>query len=202
MLATSLMARKAIHVLSVVTSLALPTAATASSEPHLGELILVGNGYCPRGFAEANNQLLPINQNQALFALLGTTYGGNGQTTFALPDLRGRTPIGQGTGPGLSNYAQGFRGGATSFTLNTSQLPAHNHSVNATSLPADKSGPVDKFLANDANQFAKYSEILTPAIMAAGMVGAVGNNQPVNSRSPYLVMRWCIALQGIFPSQN
>lgn len=176
--------------------------ARAETEPFLSELMLSGTTFCPKGFARADGQLLPINQNQALFSLLGTMYGGNGQTTFALPDLRGRVPIGDGAAAGLSNYQLGQIGGSESLTLTAANLPAHNHPVNATSAAADRPGPANKFLANDANDFNKYSFGPPDVVMAPGMISAAGGSQPVSHRSPYLAMTWCIAVQGIFPSRN
>lgn len=176
--------------------------AHAGAEPFIGEMMLSGYNFCPRNFAQANGQLLPIAQNTALFSLLGTTFGGNGQTTFALPDLRGRSPIGGGQGPGLSNYFLGQTGGQESFTLNVSQMPAHNHLVNATNATADKAGPGDKFLASGANGLNLYSEAAANRTMNSAMIGSAGNGQPVGHRSPFLTMTWCIALQGIFPARD
>ncbi len=176
--------------------------ARAGLDPFIGEMMLVPYNFCPRGFAEANGQLIPIAQYTALFSLLGTTFGGNGQTTFGLPDLRGRTAIGQGTGPGLSPYTVGQVGGVESFTITTQNMPAHSHSVRATSAAADKPGPANKYLANDANQFTKYSFGPADGTMAADMITTTGGSQPLAVRSPYLTMRWCIALEGIYPSRN
>jgi len=176
--------------------------AHAGYEPFLGEMMLVGYNFCPRYFAQANGQLLPIAQNTALFSLLGTMFGGDGRTTFALPDLRGRAPIGQGQGPGLSNYIVGQTGGQESFTLTTAQMPAHNHVVNVTNAIADKAGPGDKLLASGANNLNLYSESVPNRTMNSAMIGITGNGQPVGHRGPYLTMTWCIALQGIFPSRD
>lgn len=174
--------------------------AHAGYEPFVGEMMLAGYNFCPRGFAQANGQLLPIAQNTALFSLLGTTFGGNGQTTFALPDLRGRAPIGQGQGPGLSNYFLGQTGGQESFTLTTAQMPAHNHVVNVTNAIADKGGPGDKLLA--ATELKPYSDAAPNRTMNSAMIGITGSGQPVGHRGPFLTMTWCIALQGIFPSRD
>ena len=177
--------------------------AHAGVEPFIGEMMMVGYSFCPRYFAEANGQILSIQQNTALFSLLGTTFGGNGQTTFALPDMRGRSPIGAGQGPGLStNYILGQSGGQESFTLNVSQMPAHNHLVNATNATADKAGPGDKLLASGASGLNLYSEAAANRTMNSAMIGSAGNGQPVGHRGPFLTMRWCIALQGIFPSRD
>ncbi|MFH1796460.1 MAG: tail fiber protein [Pseudomonadota bacterium] len=182
-------------------ALATPAPANAGVEPYLGEMMLIGNTYCPRGYADANGQILSIASNTALFALLGTNFGGNGQTTFALPDLRGRSPISQGQGPGLSNYVLGQTGGQESFTLLVSQMPAHNHLVNATNSIADKTGPGGKFLAVASGGVSAYHEGPANKVMDPAMIGTTGGGQPVGHRSPYLTMRWCIAISGIFPSR-
>jgi microcystin-dependent protein len=169
------------------------------SDPFIGELRLFGFTFAPRGWALCNGQILSIAQNTALFSLLGTTYGGNGQTTFALPDLRGRVPIHFGQGPGLSNYAQGEVAGVESVTLNTTQLPAHTHQVAAASTATSKSpsGALPAFTSGGSS----YGT--TPDLaMLPGMVGPSGNNLPHENRQPYLALNWCIALQGIFPSRN
>ncbi|HUD90835.1 phage tail protein [Sphingobium sp.] len=182
-------------------SLAGAQPAAAQSEPYIGQLTLFTYNFCPNGWAEASGQIMSIAQNTALFSLLGTTYGGNGMTTFALPDLRGRAPIHVGQGPGLSNYDLGQTGGTESTTLNVNNMPAHNHSIAATNLPGNKGGPGGKLLASDAT-LNKYSDTPTPnVIMNSQMVGVTGGSQPFSIRDPYLAMRWCIALSGIYPSR-
>jgi microcystin-dependent protein len=164
------------------------------AEPFLSELRLMSFNFAPKGWALCNGQLLPINQNQALFALLGTTYGGNGQTTFALPNLQGRTPIHVDTSIGAPLGAQ-F--GEAAHTLTTAELPRHQHAVGGTS--ATGSSPAPSVLAAANNVYAPPGDLtsLTPAT-----VSNAGGSQPHNNMSPYLTMNWCIALQGIFPSQN
>jgi microcystin-dependent protein len=174
------------------------------ADPFLGELRAFSFDFAPRGWAQCGGQSLPINQNQALFALLGTTYGGNGQTNFALPNLRGRTAIGQGTGTGFSNIVMGQAGGSARHTLTQGELPVHSHGVRASSALATE-------LAATSGQFA------TPAVNArlqplysnaanasarADAISGVGGNQPHENRRPFLTMNYCIALQGIFPSRN
>lgn len=188
--------------LSVVATFASMSPAAAQSEPFLGQLMLTGANFCPRGWAQADGQILSISQNTALFSLLGTTYGGNGQTTFALPDLRGRAPIHQGTGPGLSPYVEGQVGGQESFTLTISQMPAHNHGVQATNVTGDKGGPQGRYLAGQVGDNNPYHDGPPNRVMAADMTQPTGGSQPVAQRGPYLTMMWCIALQGIFPSRN
>jgi len=189
----------------------LPNSASAASDPLLGEVMLVGYNFCPRGWAEAAGQLLSISQNTALFSLYGTIYGGDGRTTFALPDLRGRAPIGVGRGPGLVDYRQGSRGGAESFILSVLNMPAHKHSIMATSAQVTHGGPAGKLLAADnaTNKYVYYSdtivdgEIATPlSAMDSRMVTNTGGSQAVSKRSPYLAMKWCVATQGVYPSRS
>jgi microcystin-dependent protein len=164
------------------------------SEPFLAEIKLVGFNFAPQGWALCNGQLLPINQNQALFSLLGTTYGGNGQTTFALPDLRGRTPIHVGSGVSL-----GERAGTESHTLSVQELPGHTHAVRASQDAADSPIPQDNLLAA-ANGLYGPADALVP--LRTGTVAATGGSQAHPNMQPYLALHFCIALQGIFPSRN
>lgn len=162
------------------------------SEPFLGQLGLFSFGFAPRGWAMANGQLLPINLNQALFALLGTTYGGNGQTNFALPDLRGRTPMHRGAG-----FLQGQVVGEEAHTLLQAEMPTHAHVAQASSSSGDQ--PVPKILAAANNLYAPASALTA---IEPSTISTVGGSQPHPNRDPFLVLSWCIALQGIFPSQN
>ncbi|MDQ3919754.1 MAG: tail fiber protein [Acidobacteriota bacterium] len=165
------------------------------SEPFLSEIKIMSFNFPPKGWAFCNGQFLPINQNQALFALLGTTYGGNGQTTFALPNLRGRVPIHMGSGHTLGEAA-----GTTSVTVNIQQLPTHLHVFNANSGAGDATTPNGALLAKaPANSYAPPGTVAT---MRSNMLSNVGGSQPHNNMMPYLVLNFCIALQGIFPSQN
>jgi|ERR1043166_7022541 microcystin-dependent protein len=163
-------------------------------DPFLGEIKLVSFNFPPKGWALCNGQLLAINQNQALFSLLGTTYGGNGQTTFALPDLRGRVPIHMGGG-----FSQGQVGGEEAHTLSISELPQHTHPAIASSNAADQAQPTNNFWAN-GNQ-AAYASTPT-ATMNPTCVSSIGGSQPHTNLSPYLTLNYVIALQGIFPSRN
>jgi microcystin-dependent protein len=151
----------------------------------------------PKGWALCNGQLLPINQNQALFALLGTTFGGDGRTTFALPNLQGRTPI--HVGPG---YTLGQRGGEQAHTLTVSELPQHVHLVQATNNAAAGDDAADNVLAQAGLNV--YAPLPGPpaGAMPAGAVGNAGSSQPRPNMQPYLTISFCIALQGVFPSQN
>ena len=150
--------------------------------------------WAPRGWALCNGQLLPINQNQALFVLLGTTYGGNGQTTFALPDLRGRTPISFGPGFNLGQQA-----GEESHTVTIAEMPTHNHAVLAGNSAANTGTPVGNYFAQNSSAFSTSPP---NAAMSATTMTNVGGSQPHGNMGPYLVISFCIALQGIFPSQN
>ena len=184
-------------------------------DPFLSQVALFSFNYAPRGWAQCNGQLLPINQNQALFSLLGTTYGGNGQTTFALPDLRGRVPLAVSV-----THFLGERQGSDSVELTVGQSPAHTHTLDATALTAtararNAAANLATPLGNtpaimNAGSTLGYSSAAPDANMQASSVafggtvtaGLAGSSQPHENRQPYLVMTYCIALQGIFPSQN
>jgi microcystin-dependent protein len=163
-------------------------------QPFMGELMLCSFNFAPKGWALCNGQSLPINQNQALFALLGTTYGGNGQTTFALPDLRGRVPIHVGGG-----HPQGQSFGQEAHTLLQSEMPRHLHLLQASRLDANQPVPTNAMLAGANNAYAD-PDSLTP--LDPSSVANVGGSQAHENRHPFLVLNWCIALQGIFPSRN
>lgn len=166
------------------------------AEPFLSEIRLFSFNFPPKGWAFCGGQLLPINQNQALFALLGTTYGGNGQTNFALPDFRGRIPIHTGQG-----HVLGERSGAETHTVTTAELPAHTHPLNVSTGAAATTNPAGAFVA-DTKPTELYNAVDGSAVMAPGCVSSVGGSQPHENRQPFLTLNFCIALQGIFPSQN
>lgn len=170
------------------------------SSPFLGMIILVPYNFAPRGFAFCQGQIQAIAQNTALFSLLGTTYGGNGQTTFALPDLRGRVPISSGQGPGLSNYSLGQVSGTESVTLTSSQMPIHNHTVNTNNSSSSTTRPQGNYLGKAAGN--EYETATDSSTLNAAAVGNAGGNQPFSILQPLLVLNYCIALQGIFPSRN
>lgn len=176
-----------------------------SSEPMLGEVILFAGNFAPRGWAFCDGQLLPISSNQALFSLLGTIYGGDGRTTFALPDLRGRTPIGAGNGPGLSTIRQGQKAGAESTTLSMNNLPSHNHLVSGE-VPGFAMHPKElepKYIKGAKSFITVGNESNTQvAISEKNSSGLTGSNQPFSIRNPYVGMRYIIALQGTFPSRS
>ena len=221
--------RPLLPVVVLAGGLSAPAPAMAAIEPFLGEVMWVGFNFCPKGWAEANGQLLPIAQNTALFSLLGTQYGGDGRVNFALPDLRGRTMVHVGTGPGLSSIDQGAVGGAETQTLTFAQMPSHSHSATTTisdveitstlygsSSSANSSAPAGAALATTKKQVAVYAAGTPNQAMATGSVRSTvtggtatttvdatsSGTQPVSVRDPYLALKACIALQGIFPSQN
>ena len=169
------------------------------SQPFLGQVSMFGFNFPPRGWAMCNGQLLAINQNQALFSLLGTQYGGNGVQTFGLPDLQGRTPLHFGQGSGLTNRIQGERAGEESHTLLTQEVPSHTHALNASKDAGSSFIPNNNFIANANLPIAASG---TPVAMIAGSVSNAGGSQPHTNIQPYLVVNFCIALTGIFPSRN
>ncbi|MDO7172888.1 phage tail protein [Mariniflexile sp. AS56] len=171
-------------------------------EPFIGQIQAFGFNFAPRGWAQCNGQLLAIAQYQALFSLLGTTYGGDGRTTFALPDLRGRNMINHGTGPGLSNINLGQKGGNENTTLTTQNLPAHTHPVSIpvnTAIGAE-SNPAGQHIASHANAFSEAST--SGQNLAPVTTGNTGGAIPFSNRSPYLGINICIAVEGIFPSRS
>jgi microcystin-dependent protein len=173
---------------------------TASVDPYLGEIMLFAGTYVPRGWAACNGQLLSIVQNQALFGLLGTRYGGNGVTTFALPDLRGRVPIHAGQGQGLSDRAVGDFGGAEAHTLTTAELPAHTHAALAHDGLGTSASPVGLLPAQDGSGVPHYGSG-ADAALASNAIGFAGGDQPHNNMQPYLTILYCISLQGPYPPQ-
>jgi microcystin-dependent protein len=194
--------RKLRTILLALAIASAPAASHASIEPFLGELMLTGFNFCPNGWAAAQGQVLPIVTNQALFALLGTYYGGDGETTFALPDLRGRMPIGVGQGSGLTPRTIGEVGGAETITLSTAQMPAHTHAAGASTQVGNSVSPDNALPARKFRTQLYRTGSSADATMAPDAVGVAGQSQPHPNMPPYLAMTWCIALQGIFPSQN
>lgn len=170
------------------------------SDPFLGEIRLLPYNFAPKGWAFCSGQLLPINQNQALFSLLGTTYGGDGRTTFALPDLRGRVPISSGTGPGLSNYALGEQSGSENNTITVSQLPSHSHPVQASAAAAALKTPAGAVPGKTKGK--TYDAATDGTVMDPATIGPTGGGQPFRVVQPLLTLNFCIALQGIFPSRS
>lgn len=171
-------------------------------EPFIGQIQIFGFNFPPRNWAFCDGQIISIASNNALFSLLGTTYGGNGQSTFALPDLRGRVPIHPGQGPGLSNITWGQRSGVEAVSLLTANLPAHNHAVRATNSDANSDEPLagSKLGVSNSNIYATTGS--SNVILASDTTSATGSNTPFNIRNPYLGVYYSIALFGIFPSRN
>jgi microcystin-dependent protein len=195
------MERKLILMLAVTALLVAVPAATAQvgGQPYVGEILLAGFNFAPNGWALCQGQLMPISQNTALFSLLGTNFGGDGKTTFALPDLRGRSAISSGQGPGLSNYDLGQTGGEETVTLLVSQIPAHTHTAMGSTNIANLAGAGGNTWATQSllNIYSGSSD----SNMAGGAVAPTGSNLPHDNLSPYLTLNYIIALQGIFPSR-
>ena len=172
------------------------------SEPFLAEVRIVGFNFAPRGWAFCDGQILPINQNQSLYSLLGTTYGGDGRTSFALPDLRGRTPIHVGNSNGGGTHTLGQKSGAEIITLGAQEIPQHKHSVQASSAEGNTPIPQDHLLADSPAQLYRDYAGSTQTHLRAGTVANAGGSQAHNNMMPYLALNFCIALQGLFPSRN
>jgi microcystin-dependent protein len=168
------------------------------AEPYIGEIRLFPYNFAPRGWLFCQGQLLPIAANTALFSVLGTTYGGNGQTTFGLPDLRGRAPISAGQGPGLTDYTLGEQVGVETVTLSLNQMPVHQHALNASNQAADSSRPGDAYLAGGG----AYAQTSDGTLMGGNSIGLSVGGQAHENRPPRLVLNWCIATAGLFPSRN
>lgn len=186
-------------LLGLMAMLAIPVAA---QEPFLGEIDLVSFNFAPKGWAQCNGQLLSIQQNTALFSLVGTFYGGNGINTFALPDLRGRRAVGMGQGSGLSNYDLGQVGGEETVTLTLGQLPIHTHTARASSAPGTLNSPVNSVWGSQSQVYLYSNAPVGTAAMAGAAIGSTGGGQPHDNTPPYLVLNYIIALQGIYPSRQ
>lgn len=165
------------------------------SEPFLAEVRMIGFNFAPRGWAFCDGQILPINQNQSLYSLLGTTYGGDGRTSFALPDLRGRTPIHVGEG-----HREGQKSGEETHTLSANEMPNHDHVIQATSNDGTTTNPAENVLAKAT--VATYTAAANLVNMNSGVIVNVGGGQAHENMQPYLAVNFCIALQGLFPSRN
>ena len=185
------------------------------TEPYVGQIQLYAFGFAPRGWAICAGQIIPIQQNTALFSILGTNYGGNGQTTFGLPNLQGRVGIGVGQGPGLSPYDQGQTGGSTSVTLTTAELPAHSHTFNTTSVQGTTSTSAGNQLGlsvvstgGKTGGTTTTAQIYSPNAasattgLAPQSITMAGGSQPHNNLQPYLTLNYCIAMAGAFPPRN
>ena len=171
------------------------------SDPYLGEIRSFGFNFAPRGWAQCNGQLLPIAQNTALFSILGTLYGGDGRTNFALPNLSGAVAMGSGQGNGLTPRSQGERGGSEAVTLTLGEMPVHGHAANANPATGNQPGPAGNFWAQDLGGSKDYGDAGTVA-MAPGAIGVSGESQPHANVQPFQVLNFCIALQGIYPPRG
>lgn len=183
----------------IVTSSLIYSHNTFADEPYLGEMAYFAGNFAPRGWAKCDGQILSINNNQSLYSLLGTTYGGDGRTTFALPDMRGRALIHAGQGAGLTNRPQGQKLGSETETMSLSQMPNHNHTLNGTSSAADNDTATGESLA--AAKIYKTGATVNQTLHDA-TIGNTGNGQSINTVQPTLALTCIIAIQGIFPSRN
>lgn len=176
------------------------------SEPFIGQIMMFAGNFPPRGWQFCQGQILSIAQNTALFSILGTTYGGNGQTTFALPDLRGRYPMQPGQGPGLSPRTLGEQGGTENVTLISTQMPAHTHALTASNSAADQPIPEGNVTATRIESSVPVNSYTTPnninTTMAPNSIGVAGGSQPHNNMSPFTCINFIIAMEGIYPSRN
>ncbi len=172
------------------------------SDPFVAEIRVFGFNFAPTGWAQCNGQLLPISQNTALFSLLGTTYGGDGQTTFALPNLQGRVPMHHGQGQGLTERFLGETGGSTAVTLLQTEIPAHTHGLRVSSTGGESNDPAPDQALTGASGGGMYNPAHTPtAPLAFQALGMTGVGYPHNNMQPYRVVNFCIALQGIYPAR-
>jgi microcystin-dependent protein len=172
----------------------------AGNNSYVGQLMLFAGTFAPLDWALCDGRLLAISQNDTLYALIGTTFGGDGNTTFALPDLRGRVAVGAGTGPGLSPYVLGERAGTEAVTLTQGQLPAHSHTASGSSSNQNSSVPNNNLLAGGPTVYTN-DNIADSTMALASLTAAAGSGLPHNNVKPYLALNWCICLFGIFPSQ-
>jgi microcystin-dependent protein len=171
------------------------------ADPFVAEIRIFPFNFAPKGWAFCNGQLLPISQNTALFSLLGTTYGGNGQSTFALPNLQGNAPMHPGQGPGLSLHDLGETSGSETVTLLETEIPAHRHAVNASQADAIERVPVGQQLATGIG-VGMYRAPGSPVSLNPNALAPTGGSQPHNNMQPYLTLNFCIALQGVFPPRT
>jgi microcystin-dependent protein len=173
------------------------------AEAYVSEIRIFSFNFAPRGWSFCNGQTLPINQNQVLFALIGTTYGGNGVTTFQLPNLQGNVPISMGNSPAGGSYTEGEVGGQANVTLTYNEMPMHTHTMQASAVAATQNSPTSNSPAQPVSAVGNiYGPVSGAATMAQQAVGVTGGSQPHNNMQPYLVLNFCIALQGIFPTRN
>lgn len=170
-------------------------------DPFVAEIKIFAGNFAPTGWATCDGQLLPISQNTALFSLLGTTYGGDGKSTFALPDLSGRVPMHPGQGPGLSLHDLGEMGGSETVTLLQSEMPMHNHLVMAANQPGDINNPTGNAIAR-STEGSVYGTTGNQTMMAQNAINPTGSNMPHNNMQPYLALTFIIAMQGVYPPRG
>ena len=171
-------------------------------DPFVAEIRIFPFNFAPKGWAFCDGQILPLSQNTALFSLLGTTYGGDGKSNFALPNMQGNAPMHPGQGPGLSLHDLGETGGSETVSLLESEIPSHSHQLRADSDPADQPVPnANRSLARSTNGFA-WNPTFTPALMSGNAIAPAGGDQPHNNMQPYLTLNFCIALQGVYPPRT
>lgn len=201
---TTSLTRPLVAGLTLATALLAAAPAQAQSEPFVGQISCAGFNFAPRGWALLDGQLLSIAQNTALFSLLGTQYGGDGRTTFALPDMRGRAMLDQGQGPGLTERFMGERAGTETNTLSVNQLPSHTHAFAplASSTTGTSTSPSGAVPAAAKKATSRYAAGSGDTTMAAGTTAPAGGGQPVNNMQPFVTVNCFIALQGVFPSRN
>jgi microcystin-dependent protein len=168
------------------------------ADPFVAEIRMFGFNFAPTGWAQCNGQLLPLSQNTALFSLLGTTYGGDGKSTFALPNLQGNVPLHPGQGQGLSLYDLGQQGGAQFITLLQSEIPIHTHTLSASEETVNETNPTNFFFGAGETRYAAPANVTQAAFQALSIAGG---SLPHNNMMPYLVVNFCIALQGVFPAR-
>jgi microcystin-dependent protein len=171
-------------------------------DPFVAEIRIFPFNFAPRGWAWCDGQILPLSQNTALFSLLGTTYGGDGRSNFALPNLQGRAPMHPGQGPGLSLHDLGETGGSETVTLIASEIPTHSHTLRANNTPGDTPIPTGHTLARYANNAYQTNVSTGLAPMSPSALAPAGGSQPHNNMMPYLTLYFCIAMQGVFPPRN
>jgi microcystin-dependent protein len=172
------------------------------TNPFVAEIRIFATNFAPTGWATCDGQILPVSQNTALFSLLGTFYGGNGASTFALPDLQGRAPMHPGQGPGLSDHSLGEPGGSEAVTLSYDEMPVHVHAMQGTAGIANQNNPTDRLLGRPFGGGSIYKAPGALVPLAVEAVATAGGSQPHNNMMPYLTLTFCIALQGVFPSRS
>ena len=171
------------------------------ADPFVAEIRIFPFNFAPRGWAWCDGQLMPLSQNTALFSLLGTTYGGNGKSNFALPDIQGRAVMHPGQGPGLSLHDLGETGGSETVTLLESEIPAHSHAMNASQADGTERSPAGQLLATGIG-ISQYQTPASQTALSPSAVAPAGGDQPHNNLQPYLTFYFCIALQGVFPPRG